>query len=751
MNASYSNLQTARLSKVGLAALIMVSAFPTAHAQESVGQLRDVVVTGERYQPLPVEVSPLSSQLLQSRRSYTSDTASLLQDVPGVSLYSAGGTSSLPVIRGLADDRLRIKIDGMDLIASCPNHMNPPLSYLDPASVSTVKVYAGITPVSVGGDSIGGTITADTTSSEFVASGQPAVSKGEVGAYYRSNNQAWGANLSATYASEALSVVYTGTTSKAGNYTAGKDFKTTADTGRAGHTLPLDEVGSTAYETRNHSLNLATRSGRHLLEAKLGYQDLPEQLYPNQRMDMLNNEQQRINLRYLGQMDWGALEARVYHEKVDHFMDFGPDKRYWYGGASGAGAPCSPVGPTCAAGMPMYTASTNTGVNVKADIDLGSDNVLRLGGEYQAYKLNDWWPPSGAGMWPGTFWNIHDGQRNRTAAFAEWEGKLSADWQGLFGARYEHVHTSAGTVSGYASTGGMGNQVRDAAAFNARDRARNDNNLDLTALGRRKLSANLDMELGLARKVRSPNLYERYVWSTWSMAAVMNNFVGDGNGYIGNMDLKPEKAHTLSATFDWHAPDRSWEFKASPYYTHVTDYVDAVRVTNNANSFNVLQYANQSARLYGVDLSGRMPLGQTEFGAFELRGLLNYTNGKNLDTGEPLYNIMPINAKLVLNHKKGRWDNTLEWVGVGSKDHVSAVRNEIKTSGYGLVNMRTSYTWQNIRLDFGVENLFNKFYDLPLGGAYVGQGRTMSMTGTPAGIAVPGMGRSFYVGVNVKY
>jgi iron complex outermembrane receptor protein len=46
--------------------------------------------------------------------------------------------------------------------------------------------------------------------------------------------------------------------------------------------------------------------------------------------------------------------------------------------------------------------------------------------------------------------------------------------------------------------------------------------------------------------VRSPNLYERYTWSTWSMAAVMNNFVGDGNGYIGNIDLKPEKATPLS-------------------------------------------------------------------------------------------------------------------------------------------------------------------------------------------------------------
>ncbi len=49
---------------------------------------------------------------------------------------------------------------------------------------------------------------------------------------------------------------------------------------------------------------------------------MPYQLYPNQRMDLLDNEQKRVNLRYLGQFDWGMLEARAYHETVDHFMDF---------------------------------------------------------------------------------------------------------------------------------------------------------------------------------------------------------------------------------------------------------------------------------------------------------------------------------------------------------------------------------------------------------------------------------------------
>ncbi len=350
--------------------------------------LTPVVVTASTEQAPPLATT-VGAASVQTLRSATSDTASLLRDVPGVSLYGAGGVSSLPSIHGLADDRLRIKVDGMDLIASCPNHMNPALSYLDPSNVGSLKVYAGITPVSVGGDSIGGTIIADTPAPTFAAPGQGSLFKGEVGAFYRSNGNAKGANLSATYATESFSMTYSGATAQSDNYDAGGDFKNYTFTGRIGHTLPRDEVGSTAYETRNHTLGVAFKGGNHLFEVKLGYQDMPYQLYPNQRMDMLDNEQKRLNLRYLGQFDWGKLEARAYHEKVDHFMDFGEDKRYWYGPASGGGAalngtPCSPVGTAaCAAGMPMYTEGKTTGASVKADIALTQQDLLRVGGEYQ--------------------------------------------------------------------------------------------------------------------------------------------------------------------------------------------------------------------------------------------------------------------------------------------------------------------------------------------------------------------------------
>ncbi|MGI9216012.1 MAG: TonB-dependent receptor [Hydrogenophaga sp.] len=739
-----------------------------AHAQTpGDASLPTVTVTAQPELSLP-QPQAMGQTVLLPRRASTSDTASLLADVPGASVNGAGGVSSLPALRGLADDRLRIKVDGMDLIASCPNHMNPALSYIDPTQLGALTVYAGLSPVSTGGDSIGGSILAESRAPAFAAPGQGTLHKGEVGVSYRSNNGARSLNLSATHATQDFSLRYDGSLSKADNYSAGDDFKTYDFTGRVGHTLPRDEVGSTAYFTRNHALSLAVKRDDHLFEARLGVQDMPYQLYPNQRMDLLGNDQRSLNLGYTGQMDWGVLQARLYHETVDHFMDFGADKRYWYGSASGGataldGLPCSPIGPSCGAGMPMYTEGKTTGLTVQGEVSLQDGDLLRLGTEFQRYSINDWWPPSGAGMWPGTFWNIRDGERHRSALFAEWEGQLKPQWKGLLGARVERVTMDAGDVAGYNPAGG-GFQARDAALFNATEHASSDRNIDLTALARWTVSATQDIEFGFAHKERSPNVYERFTWSTWQMAALMNNFVGDGNGYVGNLALKPEKANTVSATFDWHAEDQRWGFKATPYLTRMSDHIDAVQwnATTNApattlavDKFSVLKYVNQSARIYGLDLSGHMPLAQNDWGQWGLQGLLNLTRDKNLTTGDGLIHTMPLNAKLTLTQQQGGWHNSAELVMVGAKTHVSTMRNEVSTPGYALVNLRGSHRWGDVRLDFGVENLFDTCYALPTGGAYVGQGTTMTNPALPNypqwGTAVPGMGRTLYAGVNVTF
>ncbi|MCA1803812.1 MAG: TonB-dependent receptor plug domain-containing protein [Xanthomonadaceae bacterium] len=316
----------------------------------------------------------MEAEDLRALRPATSDTASLLRYVPGVSLYGAGGVSSLPAIRGLADDRLRIKVDGMDLVSACGNHMNPPLSYIDPTSVESIEVFAGIAPVSSGGDSIGGTILVKSTPPEFARPGEGTLRKGEVGAFYRSNGGAFGGHLAATLATETLSLNYHGAHAQSDNYKAGEDFKPAGLAAAGRGWLAGDEVGSTLYKSTNQSLSLGLKRDIHLLEFKVGVQDIPYQGWPNQRMDMTRNDSTQLNLRYEGDYDWGTLEARAYSEQTRHAMQFHDDKLFWYGSNSGApfpdGEPCepSPGMNGCAAGMPMDTDGDNRGARVQGEI-----------------------------------------------------------------------------------------------------------------------------------------------------------------------------------------------------------------------------------------------------------------------------------------------------------------------------------------------------------------------------------------------
>ncbi len=728
----------------------LLAALPfAALAQDA--PLQTVTVTAPAPEAQPVGASALPQGALQAGRTASSDTATLLRNMPGFSVQGAGGVSSLPSLHGMTDDRLRIQVDGMDLVSACGNHMNPPLSYIDPTRIDSVRVFAGAVPVSVGGDSIGATIQVEAAAPEFAAPGQGTLLKGEAGTFYRSNGNGVGANASATYATEQMSLRYDGAAAQADNYTAAKGFKPAgpAAGNKPTHWLGSDEVGATSYKTRNHALGFALRGDAHLVELKLGLQDIPYQNYPNQRMDMTRNDSHQINLRYQGQFEWGQLQARAYHEKTRHGMNFGEDKQFWYGAKSDV------------PGMPMDTEGKTTGVSVKADVALSARDTLRVGAEMQKYRLDDWWLPSGGGMAPNTFTNINRGQRDRFDLFAEWEARWSPQWLSQIGLRSANVRSNSGAVQGYNAS-----YAADAAAFNARERKRTDHNLDFTALTRFTPNDRASYEFGFSHKTRSPNLYERYSWSTGGMAMRMVNLAGDGNGYVGNVDLKPEVANTLSATADWHdATGERWGVKFTPYLTYVNDYIDARRCSGSgamsactsanqtANTgFVYLQFANQDARLHGFDLSGFADLGKSaQWGQFTLSGMLNFVNGKNRTTGDHLYNIMPLNARVALTQRLGAWTGTAEVLMVDGKSRLSAVRNELPTAGYGLLNLRASYEWKQVRLDFGIDNLFDRFYNHPQGGAYLGQGRTMAATAVPWGVSVPGMGRSVSAGVTVKF
>ncbi len=692
-------------------------------------------------------ISEENSPLNKDYATTAGDAAKLLENEMGVSLYRAGGVSSLPVIHGLADDRIRIQVDGMDLISSCANHMNPALSYIDPFNVQTIKVYSGITPVSVGGDSIAGTILMLSKQPEFAMEGG-LLTHATINSFYKSNNDAHGVNLSASVANAHAYLQYTGTTVEANNYRAGGAFKAAGIAANGRGYLGADEVGSSYYHSDNHAFVLGFHQENHLFELMLGLQEIPYQGFTNQRMDMTNNESQQYRFKYEGHYDWGLLKASAYHQRTRHSMNFGDDKQFFYGTAPG---------------MPMETEGVTTGVSVEAETSISSRDLLRMGAEYQRYRLDDWWPASGSGMMmgPNVFWNINNGKRDHFDVFAELDSQWNQQWFTQVGIRASQLNSDAGNVQGYNNTTvGMAGYGAAANAFNALDHSKSDHNVDVTMLARYTPDHNSSVEAGYAMKTRAPNLYERYTWAnTNTMVLNMNNWIGDGNGYVGNINLKPETAHTLSITGEWHdAQKEDWQIKVEPYFTYITDYIDAVSCASvgktcasRTDGFVNLSLDNQTAQLYGIDMRARKRLSDGQgLGRFTLTSALSYTRGRNLTTDDDLYQIMPFNLTLGVEHAYSAWKTRVETKLVDAKSHVEAIRKENMTAGYSLFNLYSSYDWKHARLDIGIENLFDRKYAYPLGGAYIGQGATMG-TGVLHGVQVPGMGRSVNVGVTLLY
>ncbi len=664
-----------------------------------------------------------------------SDTAALLSDAPGVSMNTGGGFSSLPAIHGMADDRVKTEVDGMQITSACPNHMNPALSYISAEQVSKIEAIAGITSVSEGGDSIGGTIVVKSKDPFFAPSGKAIATEFAASAFYRSNNHAQGLAVSATAATNKLSFNYSGSAEKASNYYSGGNTK----------------VADTLYQRQTQSITAGYKTENGILKFKLEQQMVPYEGFANQYMDLMGNKSIYGNLSYNGKIGSSMLDINAFKQQVSHYMNKITSER----------ATATSPNPN----MPMNTQADEEGYNIKASIPLSNEHILKIGTDLDKYKLNDWWPADKvnnmAGMNPNTFVNINNGHRDRFGAFVEsnyqWSEKLAT----VFGLRGDIVSMNTDNVQGY-NTGT--NDPIDAAAFNSKDHKKTDYNFDITALVKYEPSRTNDIEFGYARKTRSPNLYERYAWagspSTITAAPVrmdmaMINWFGDGNGYVGNLDLKPEVAHTLSTTVAWHdSSAKSWNIKLTPYYTYVEDYIDVDYIgksTTAGQSFiniQMLKFANHDAVLFGGDISADATVWENSgFGKGIAKTVVNYTRGYRVDgSGGSLYHMMPLNAKVILEQTIGNWTNGLYIQGVMSKEQVDGNRKEPTTPGYGLVDVKTNYKYNKlISIDFSITNLFDKDYAMPLGG--------VNLVGTTYGsyMSLHGEGRSFNTALNVKF
>ncbi|HQT31117.1 MAG TPA: hypothetical protein PLE48_00185 [Thiobacillus sp.] len=190
-------------------------------------------------------------------------------------------------------------------VGSQPLDGEPGSVTLDAADLLPLRAAASLLR-DVPGDSIGGTLIVESAKPQFAKAGVGLLTTGEIGALYQSNGNAMGVDADAPVANENLSLTYTASAAQSHSYTAGGDFKTSTATGRLGHRLPLDEVGSTTYESINQAPDIAYHNENHRFDLKQGHQNIPYENFPNQRMDMTDNKSSLASLSYTGDYQWGA-------------------------------------------------------------------------------------------------------------------------------------------------------------------------------------------------------------------------------------------------------------------------------------------------------------------------------------------------------------------------------------------------------------------------------------------------------------
>ena len=243
---------------------------------------------------VPFSDNKLGNGVSENEKIMSNDSGKLINNFLGGNSINNGGFSSLPMIQGLSDDRIKIKIDGMDLIASCANHMNAPLSYSDPVNIKNISVLAGLSAVDQGGDNIGGVIKIDTVKPIFAIDENP-IFFGEVGTKYKSNNKAVSANVSLNSSTQDTAISYFGSYVKADNYYAGGTFKEAGLAAPDRGYLDGDEVGSSAYKNQNHQLSISKAIDNETYQVIAAYHDSPYENFDNQRMDSVGNKNYQLN------------------------------------------------------------------------------------------------------------------------------------------------------------------------------------------------------------------------------------------------------------------------------------------------------------------------------------------------------------------------------------------------------------------------------------------------------------------------
>jgi len=669
------------------------------------------------------------------------DAADLLKSTPGANVNKNGPVTGIVQYRGMYGSRVNVQVDGLNIAPAGPNWMDPPLSHVAPLQLESIKVIRGISPVSAGAESIGGSVQAKTASLPYADKGT-ITPHGTMSGGYDSNNKAF---------NSAAQLGISGTTDRLqinGSFDKGQDMQ--AGNGK--------DIVPTRYKRRNMGVEYGHRFSEG--EASLGYSNerVDNSGSPALPMDIIYVKGNAYNAAYHSDMDAAGVRwlADVHYMDTDHKMDNYSLRQVplMLGMMS----------------MPMYRfATTNArdfAYKLHTSLPVGNGRVTVGTDGWMARHNADVFDPKNAAF---SLQNYNDVKRNRYSLFSEWNAALT-DTLGLrVGARYSRTQMNSGTVGATGFAGMLGALInRLSSDFNASQRSQNDNLVDLSLQLTQRINDNLSFSIGAARKQRAPSYQERYLWSPLESTAGL----ADMRTYVGNIALNPETSYNVDAGFDWHS-DRIY-FTPRVFFKRVDNYIQGTALTSGtAYNFRVaqgnmlrgggfctanpldpfcvpLQFSNVDAEFYGADAG--FGINVTEHIAID--SSISYVRGKRRDISDNLYRMAPLNSTVALSYYgDADWSVTAEGVFYGKQDKVSSTNSEQASAGYSLFNLSARYAISaGSEVSVGINNVLDRFYQVHLGGYNrVSADASGQISAVPVGNPMPGEGRSFFVQARANF
>ena len=656
--------------------------------------------------------------------SFAPDASALMARVPGGNVVNNGGISGQAQYRGLFGARLSTTVDGQVIAPGGPNWMDPPLHYAPKALLDSLEVQRGISSVSLG-PGIGGTVQAKLKTSAFTDSSDFRFS-GSVVADGHSVDEGGGGGgiISVSNDQHRFHVL--------GTYEEGDDFDFAGGTVRASSYERWAVGAGYGLKIGESELSL---SYRHHETGPTGNTPFP--------LDIALFDSEFLKGEFETDINDATITLRVTYSDIEHEMDNFTTR---------------PL-PTGSARIVVPADSDSLGFLAKVSYP-ALDGTFRFGVDgYRTANNATVTQPDNVGFLIRTFNNA---ENNRTGVFAEWEGKLSERDTLELGVRYDHVSTDADEAFIGSSPPVPPPVVGLVGAFNASDRSRQDNNVDAVIKYDHKVSKNLSLSFGGARKQRSPSYIERYAFLPIEVTAGL----ADGNNTIGDVSLEPETAYIADAGIDWNGEKTYLTLRG--FYNRIDDYIQSVPFDDTPTTLEAgidpntailspltpagaaayfaqfdgaggiapnspveivslvngdatpLRFANVDAVLFGMDMAFGGVLSDDFMdtgGRLLFDSIVTYVRGKRKDIEDDLYRITPARSVLTLAYEKSTWKVAAEGVLVAGQSRISTTNGELPTDGYQLLNLYGEWRpTEGLRIAAGIENVTNAFYQQHLAG-----------------------------------